>query len=213
MYTQSAEANRKSHTNITYFRPQTQLFLILVKHRPFTWIRTQNAQRSLTSTMVYVMEFYVDGGCRGNGRPWAVGAAACVLKTRSGSSISQTLRLPRDEDIPTNQRAEITAIIMALEWALEKYEELNSYPRLVLRIHSDSRYAIGCMDNWIYKWARNGWQNAAGYEVANRDLIEKASDLDDKVKELGSVDYIWVPRSENEEADELCNDMLDELEY
>ncbi|KAI1356048.1 ribonuclease H-like domain-containing protein [Xylaria sp. FL0043] len=148
--------------------------------------------------MVYVMEFYVDGGCRGNGRPWAIGAAACVLKTRSGSSFHRT--------------AAIAAIIIALQWALEKYEELDSCPRLVLRIHSDSRYAIGCMDNWIYKWARNGWRNAAGYEVANRDLIERASDLDDKVKELGSVDYIWIPRSENEEADELCNDKLDELE-
>ncbi|KAI0808520.1 ribonuclease H-like domain-containing protein [Xylaria sp. FL0064] len=160
--------------------------------------------------MVYVMEFYVDGGCRGNGRPWAIGAAACVLRMRSGLSFHRTAEVRRQT--PTNQRTEIAAIIIALQWALEKYEELNSCPRLVLRIHSDSRYAIGCMDNWIYKWARNGWRNAAGDEIANRDLIERASDLDDKVKELGSVNYIWIPRSENEEADELCNDKLDELE-
>ncbi|KAI0517763.1 ribonuclease H-like domain-containing protein [Xylaria bambusicola] len=162
--------------------------------------------------MVYVMEFYVDGGCRGNGQPWAIGAAACVLKTRSGLSFHRTVELSQYPNLPTNQRAEIAAIIVALKWALEKYQELDSSPRLDIRIHSDSRYAIGCMNEWIFKWVRNGWMNAAGNEVANRDLIEKASDLDDDVKELGSVEYIWVPRSQNEEADEACNDKLDELE-
>ncbi|KAI0192740.1 ribonuclease H-like domain-containing protein [Xylaria flabelliformis] len=162
--------------------------------------------------MVYTMVFFVDGGCRYNGKPWAIGAAACVLKTRSSLSFHRTKELSRHSDTPTSQRAEITAIIMALKWALEKYQELDSCPQLDVRIHSDSRYAVGCMNEWIYKWARNGWTNAAGYEVANRDLIEKASSLDDEVKELGSVEYIWVPRSQNEEADEACNEKLDELD-
>lgn len=69
-------------------------------------------------------------------------------------------------------------------------------------IHSDSRYAIGCMNQWIYKWCRNAWVNAAGLEVANRDSIQFASDLDDRVKELGDVEYVWVLREENEFADE-----------
>ncbi|KAJ8113698.1 hypothetical protein ONZ43_g5095 [Nemania bipapillata] len=163
--------------------------------------------------MVYVMEFYVDGGCRGNGQPWAIGAAACCLRTRSGDArFVRSVSLPRDP-APTNQRAEITAIIMALEWALEKYRGLNTSPAVDVRIHSDSRYAIGCMTNWIYKWASNGWENSSGYEVANRDLIQRASDLDDEVKELGSIKYIWIPRSDNETADEACNEKLDEQEY
>jgi ribonuclease HI len=110
---------------------------------------------------------------------------------------------------PTNQRAELTAIIIALEQALEKYDELDSCPRLKVKIFSDSKYAIGCMNEWIYKWTQNGWRNASGNEVANRDLIEDASDLDDRVKELGSVEYIWIPRAENEEADEACNRAMD----
>jgi ribonuclease HI len=65
------------------------------------------------------------------------------------------------------------------------------------------------MNEWIYKWTRNGWRNASGNEVANRELIEEASDLDDQVKELGSVEYIWIPRAENEEADEACNRAMD----
>ncbi|KAI8952799.1 ribonuclease H-like domain-containing protein [Xylaria longipes] len=162
--------------------------------------------------MVYVMEFYVDGGCRGNGYPGSIGAAACCLMQRGNRLHShRSIPLPQDPT-PTNQRAEITAIILALEWALERYNELDTYPNLNVRIHSDSRYAIGCMDTWIYRWVKNGWLNSSGNEVANRDLIERASDLDDEVNELGSVSYIWVPRSDNQLADQLCNEELDEQE-
>ncbi|KAI0444635.1 ribonuclease H-like domain-containing protein [Xylaria telfairii] len=162
--------------------------------------------------MVYVMEFYVDGGCRGNGYQWATGAAACCLMRKGHRFYShKSVHLPR-YPTPTNQRAEITAIILALQWALERFEELDLSPRLDVRIHSDSKYAIGCMTTWVYKWASNGWQNSSGYDVANRDLIEQASDLDDEVKRLGSVTYEWVPREDNQLADRLCNDELDEQE-
>jgi len=158
--------------------------------------------------MVYIMEIYVDGGCRGNGQPGAIGAAAAVFKKRNGKSVAWTKSLPLYPP-PTNQRAEITAIILALEQALEKLEELDTNPHLDVKIYSDSRYAIGCMTNWIYKWARNGWINAAGNEVANRDLIQEASHLDDRLKEEGDVEYIWISREENQLADRLCNEDMD----
>lgn len=158
------------------------------------------------------MDFYVDGGCRGNGQEWAFGAAACCLMKSHNRGYSWTSKRLPQYPTPTNQRAELCAIILALEWALEKYDELDSYPNLDVRIHTDSRYAVGCMKTWIYKWAENGWVNSAGNEVANRDLIQRASDLDDRVAELGSVSYIWVPRSENEDADRHCNEILDDME-
>jgi ribonuclease HI len=160
--------------------------------------------------MVYVMEIYVDGGCRGNGQPGSIGAAAAVFKLRYGGQEVWTSRLasyPR----PTNQRAEISAIILALEQALEKYDGLDGSPWLDVTIYSDSRYAVDCMTNWVYKWVRNGWRNAAGQEVANRDLIEKASDLDDQLKEDGKVEYVWIPREKNQDADRACNEELDEM--
>src|ERR1700722_12779646 len=126
--------------------------------------------------MVYIMKIYVDGGCRGNGQPGAIGAAAAVFKKRDGKYFGWTRSLPLYPP-PTNQRAEITAIILALEQALEKLEELDTNPHLDVKIYSDSRYAIGCMTNWIYKWTRNGWINATGNEVANRILTQGASDF------------------------------------
>lgn len=101
---------------------------------------------------------------------------------------------------------------MALEWALEKYKTLRGYPELRVTIYSDSQYAVRCMNDWIYKWCWNGWLNSRGFEVANRDLIERASHLDDLIKELGSVDYVWIRREDNEEADEQCCLRLDEQE-
>ena len=164
--------------------------------------------------MVYIMRMYVDGGCRRNGYEDAIGAAACVLQKKWGRSSIWTRQLPSDwgSPTPTSQRAEITAIIQALEIALQEYRRLDGNPNLRLTIHTDSKYAHGCMTDWIYKWTRNGWVNAAGNGVANRDLIEKASDLDDEVKELGTVDYVWIPRAENQEADEAVSDLLDEME-
>ena len=159
--------------------------------------------------MVYIMKIYVDGGCRGNGQPGAIGAAAAVFEKRNGGHYAWTKSLPQYPP-PTNQRAEITAIILALEQALEKYENLDTNPYLDVKIYSDSKYAIGCMTNWIYKWTRNGWINAAGNEVANRDLIQEASDLDDRLKEEGDVEYIWISREENQLADRLCNECMDE---
>lgn len=44
--------------------------------------------------------------------------------------------------------------------------------------------------------------------MANRDLIEEASDLDGRVKDLGNVKIVWVPRSQNELADKCCNEEL-----
>lgn len=162
--------------------------------------------------MVYRLVFNVDGGCRRNGTPSAIGAAACCLERPYGwpaetraRSLSQLENKPR----PTNQRAEITAIIMALEWALEKYKRLRGRPRLRVTVYSDSQYAVSCMNKWIYRWCRNGWLNAQGSEVVNRDLIERASHLDDLVAVLGSVDYIWIRREDNEAADELCRQRLD----
>lgn len=103
-------------------------------------------------------------------------------------------------------------MIVALEWALEKYDDLNGYPTLNVTIHSDSAYAVGCMSDWIDNWSRNGWRNARGQPVGNRDLIVEASALDDRLQMLGNVNYVHVPRADNVDADRECNRALDEQE-
>jgi ribonuclease HI len=160
--------------------------------------------------MVYVIDLYADGGCRGNGQPGAIGAAAVIFKKRKSRwRPKHSVALPRNPP-PTNQRAELTAVILALEKAREQYKKMLTYPNLDVTIHVDSKYAIGCMTKWIHKWRRNGWTNRRGEPVANKDLIMRASALDNELKKLGSVDYEWIPRDENWRADQLCNENMNQ---
>jgi ribonuclease HI len=160
--------------------------------------------------MVYVIEIEVDGGCRFQGSKDAIAAAAAVRVFRDGRHSAWTQTLP-DSPPPTNQRAKITAIILALELALAEADKLSSDPYVETRILSDSKYAIGCMNEWIKKWVKNGWTNAVGNPVANQDLIRQARDLDDRVAQLGKVEYKWIPRKRNETADLYCNRELDDM--
>ncbi|KXS97048.1 hypothetical protein AC578_2866 [Pseudocercospora eumusae] len=160
--------------------------------------------------MPYIMNWYVDGGCRRNGYQGSIGAAAAIHIAKDGSYTPWTRELPSYSN-PTNQRAEITAIILALEKTIEKSKGLTFRPYLAVTIHSDSSYAVNCMNDWVHKWSRNGWINAKGHEVVNRDLIEEAYDLDNEVKELGSVTYKWISREQNALADQQCNEVMDEM--
>lgn len=66
------------------------------------------------------------------------------------------------------------------------------------------------MTEWIYKWSKNGWVASSGYAVANKELIQETSDLDDRVADLGTVKYIWIPREQNTDADDFVNEIMDE---
>ncbi|PYH40478.1 ribonuclease H1 [Aspergillus saccharolyticus JOP 1030-1] len=155
--------------------------------------------------MPYQMKFQVDGNCHRNGQPDAIAAAAAILLRRYGPKKGWTRSLPASPP-PTNQRAEITAIILALEQALARYPLLHTRPKMRVTIYSDSQYAVKCMTKWRYKWTGNGWRNTRGREVVNRDLLEQAAELDRQVRQLGrlKVRYEWIAREENWQADRLC---------
>ena len=160
--------------------------------------------------MVYIMKMKVDGGCRGNGQADAIGAAAVVniLKWGRQKRWSEELpKLPR----PTNSRAEISAIILALRKALERYQNLTRNPRLWLTIYSDSDYLVKSMNQYVHKWVRNGWRTAVGGDVKNQDLIKLALTLEDELKKKGTVRFVHIPREQNQDADSLCNAKLDEM--
>jgi ribonuclease HI len=82
--------------------------------------------------------------------------------------------------------------------------------RLNALIVSDSQYVVGCMTTWIDKYRRNDWVNPAGREVANRDLLEEAIEVERELLQLGEVSYKWIPRVENLWADRYCNGKIDE---
>ena len=158
--------------------------------------------------MVYVMKFYVDGACPRNGKPDAIGAAAAGLRYRNGNERFRTRHLDTYYRKATNQRAEILAIILALEWVMDIYEDLNNSPRIKITIHSDSKYAVNCMRTWIYKWMHNEWKTSAEKPVANQDLIKDAITAQNRVLSIGKVVYKQVSRDDVYNADKKCKEVL-----
>ena len=155
------------------------------------------------------MEISIDGACRGNGSPGARGAAAAVFGYRSRNHNAFT-RILSSWPEPTNQRAELTAMILALENAIEKSRRLAQYLNLVVNIHTDSMYVLNCMNVWIHTWQSNGWRNSRGGSVLNRDLIIQAHNLLERLEGRGEVNISWIPRGENGVADRYCNEALDD---
>jgi ribonuclease HI len=74
-------------------------------------------------------------------------------------------------------------------------------PTTEVRIHSDSRYSIGSLTDWLFNWRSNDLRNAVGLVVANRDLIEEASAFDASLRNVRTVDHVWTPREQKQSAD------------
>lgn len=95
-------------------------------------------------------------------------------------NVSEPLVGPRQ----TNQRAELTAILRAIEIAPKHREVL---------IHTDSQYAINCVTLWHHNWIRNNWLTTLGKKVENQDLIEEILDKIQEREEIGTkTGFEWV---------------------
>ncbi len=102
----------------------------------------------------------------------------------------------------TNNRMELTAVIEALQ-ALTR--------PVPLRITTDSTYVKDGITRWIHNWKRNGWKTAAKKPVKNADLWQR---LDALVVNY-DIEWAWIKghsgHRENEIADQLANEAMDEI--
>lgn len=100
---------------------------------------------------------YTDGACSGNPGP---GGWAAILQYQG-----KTREISGGEQQTTNQRMELQAVASALACLKESCSVV---------VHSDSAYVINCFkQKWYLSWQKNGWKNAKGEPVSNRDLWEK----------------------------------------
>ncbi|KAI9836273.1 MAG: hypothetical protein M1819_001610 [Sarea resinae] len=106
-----------------------------------------------------MLRIFTDGSSLGNGARGAIAGVGVYFGADDERNVSEALAGPRQ----TNQRAELTAILRALDIA----------PRhRSVTIFTDSKYAIDCVTVWYINWRRNNWQTAAKKPVENRDLVE-----------------------------------------
>ncbi|VDN20549.1 unnamed protein product [Gongylonema pulchrum] len=109
---------------------------------------------------------YTDGACTSNGHASAAAGIGVFWGEEHVDNISE----PLAHGPPTNNRAEFTAVIRALETAISR-----QYQRLIVR--TDSKLLIQTMTSWINLWRKNGWKTANGRAVLNQDLICRLDEL------------------------------------
>ena len=131
------------------------------------------------------VRLYTDGGARGNPGP---AAAAYVLEAEDGTVLDA-----RGETIgvATNNVAEYRALVAGLRKArdlgLDDVEVISDSELLVKQMNGE-------------------------YRVKNAALIELSLDASHLAGEIGRVRYRAVRRTENELADRLVNEALDEAQ-
>ncbi|MGQ0741754.1 MAG: ribonuclease HI [Alphaproteobacteria bacterium] len=99
------------------------------------------------------VEIFTDGACFGNPGP---GGWAAILR-----SAKHEKEIAGGERATTNNRMELTAAIRALQ-------ALRQPSKVIL--HTDSRYLIDGITQWLPKWQAKGWKTADKKPVKNEDL-------------------------------------------
>ena len=136
------------------------------------------------------VEVFTDGACSGNPGPGGWGA---VLRYNGVEK-----ELCGGEEMTTNNRMELTAVISALS-------ALKEPCRVILT--TDSQYVVnGIEKGWAKSWRANGWRKKDRSPALNADLWEPLLTL----CETHQVQFNWVKghagHPENERCDKLAVD-------
>ena len=141
------------------------------------------------------VDIYTDGSCRGNP---GVGGWGAVLVYRGHEK-----ELCGGEQMTTNNRMELTAVIAALEALREPCE---------VTLTSDSKYVIDALERgWAEHWRSRGWKKADNSPALNADLWERLLGLMSRHR----VQLVWVKghagHPYNERCDRLATAYADSL--
>ncbi|MDD4082528.1 MAG: ribonuclease HI [Sphaerochaetaceae bacterium] len=133
---------------------------------------------------------YTDGGCSGNPGP---GGWAFVVVDKS----QVVFKSSGNEKATTNNRMELTAVINALKYAINKDGEK-------VMLITDSQYVKNGITMWIFNWKKNGWRTANKQPVKNQDLWKELDLWTEKTK----VQWSWVKGHAGNTYNEMCDSMV-----
>lgn len=136
---------------------------------------------------------FTDGACINNGMLTARAGWGVLLRNAEGTELTIAGQLEGERQ--TNQRAELTAAIMALG-AVSKPAQFDLY--------SDSEYVVKGINEWMKDWKARGWKTSAKKPVQNLDLWLQVEALLD----FHQVTVSWVKGHSghpgNDKADALA---------
>ena len=129
---------------------------------------------------------HTDGSCLSNPGP---GGWAAILRWRDNER-----EIVGHEPDTTNNRMELMAVIMGL----------NAVTRAMsIDLHTDSRYVMNGVQEWMPAWKANGWKTASKKPVANQDLWQQ---LDEAVSRH-RIRWYWVKGHAGDEFNERCDQL------
>ncbi len=141
-----------------------------------------------------IVEIFTDGACKGNP---GVGGWGALLRTKG-----KERELCGGEALTTNNRMELMAAIVALETLTRQCK---------VRLHTDSKYVLQGITEWLPGWKQRGWKTASKQPVKNDDLWRR---LDEAVIRH-HIEWVWVKghagHEGNERADQLANRGVEEI--
>ena len=142
--------------------------------------------------MSKTVDIFSDGACKGNP---GVGGWGALLRINGVER-----ELCGGELVTTNNRMELMGAISALEALTRPCK---------VRLHTDSKYVLQGMTEWIVNWKKRGWKTADKKPVKNDDLWRKL----DAAVARHEIEWIWVKghagHEGNERADALANRGVD----
>ena len=134
---------------------------------------------------------YTDGSCLKN--PGPGGFAFLVIRNKN---VEDVVSGPLKDNPTTNNRAELTAAIEALDWVPDKN----------IVIYTDSTYVQKGMNEWIQNWKRKNWLG-----VKNVDLWKKL----DSLIQNRQIEWKWVKahakNEYNNRVDKLAREEAENL--
>jgi ribonuclease HI len=133
------------------------------------------------------VQIYTDGACSGNPGPGGYGAILVyngIEKELSGG-----------DPHTTNNRMELTAVIVALEALKEP---------CTVTLTTDSKYVSEAItQGWARSWKANGWKKADKKPALNSELWDRLLSLLDTHK----VNFVWVKGHAGHPYNERCDDL------
>ncbi|RKF65763.1 Ribonuclease H [Golovinomyces cichoracearum] len=141
------------------------------------------------------IKVYTDGSSRRNGRLGARAGVGVFFGTNDPRNVSE----PLQGQAQTNQRAELTAVLRALQICPMEKD---------VQIVTDSTYTINCVTKWYQTWLKNEWKTSNGSRVLNKDLVQSIRVLMDRRKHLGAKTALAWVRGHNHDSG---NDAADRL--
>ena len=142
---------------------------------------------------------FTDGGSMANGKKNARAAYSVYFENPELSGLNVTK--PVDKSLmQTNNVAELSGILEAFKIIQNNKKSIKT----PVVLYSDSLYSIKCITQWYKGWVKNGWKNAKGEPVKNKELIQQILDIISTFDVVTIIEHVKSHQPEPENKDSVA---------